>query len=83
LAVVSEADAPRTVVLRMPAAKPANLHEYRYFEDDRPVDGHGFPRVSRVRLNADPDAGVAVHLPALGVVLMTTDDPPERSATAG
>lgn len=74
-AVVNEADAARTVVLRMPGAKPATLHEYRYFESDRPADERGYPRVSRVRLNADLEAGVEVLLPASGVVFLTTEDP--------
>ena len=78
-AVVNEADAARTIVLRMPGTSPANLYEYRYFEVARTADERGCPRVSRVRLSADLEAGVKILLPASGVVFLTNDDPAQGS----
>ena len=81
MAVVNEDAAPRTVVLRMAGARPAGMLEYRYFESERPVDERGYPCVSTAHPDADLGAGVTVHLPAMGVVFLTTASPPDEPPT--
>ena len=72
IAIVNEADDARRVTLVMPAHKPVNLYEYRYFDADRPSDEHGFPVVSCLHTNAELMSGLEIHLPKAGVVFLTT-----------
>ena len=80
VAIVHESDAPRVVILMMPAIQPMTWHEYRYFAADRPVEVHGFPVVRGVHKNVALAAGLKVPLPGMGVVFLTTQDPAGLSA---
>ena len=75
VALVNESSAPCSVVVKEPDAKPVTLHEYRYFEGDRPVDARGYPVPSAVRRNAVLAEGLTVKLPAMGVIFLTTQHP--------
>ena len=73
LAVVNDSDTPRTVRVVIPnAVGRASLHEYHYFDGDRPADADGFPIAKQLLPGVSLKAGLTVRLPSRGLVLLTT-----------
>ena len=70
--VVNNSDEARTVNIMVPGAGKKTLREYHYFDNDRPVDGDGFPVATRAIQQNDLDAGVSVTLPSRGVIFLRT-----------
>jgi len=72
-AVVNDSDQSCEVILKAPEIKKAlNLRRFHYFENDRPADTEGFPKVKSVDKNVDLAAGSTVSMPSRGVVILTT-----------
>jgi hypothetical protein len=73
--LVNNDETPRTVTVRVPGAPVAPaVTEYRFYEDDRPVDEEGFPRPADVLRDVDFAQGHTVEMPSRGVVFLTTLD---------
>ena len=70
--VVNDADAGRSVVVKMPGGGKKELAVYHYFEGDRPVDREGYPVAQEAGKQADLERGVRIELPSRGVVFLTT-----------
>ncbi len=84
--VVNNADSPRSVrvLLSDPGSDPTTLSRYDYFDTDNDnrvdswpdvVDDEGndiFPEPTEIIDNPDLAAGITVHLPSKGVVVLTT-----------
>jgi hypothetical protein len=51
------------------------LTEYRYFRNDRPVNGQGFPIAAKLLHNVNPARGMTITMPGQGVVLFTNQRP--------
>ena len=70
--VVNDGVEPRVVLVRVPGGGRTALEEYRYFEQERPVDQNGYPVPARRLESADLAKGVRIELQAQGVVFLTT-----------
>jgi len=70
--VVNDADAGRTVKIRVPGGGRKALVIYRYFDGERPVDANGRPAAARKMAATDLARGVTVELPSRGVVFLET-----------
>ena len=73
LAVVNDSATPRSITLSVPSvADPLTLARYNYFADDRPVDASGLPVPAKVLQDVVLSAGVAIHLPSRGIVVLSS-----------
>ena len=70
--VVNDADASRTMTIRVPGAGRRAVVVYRYFDNDRPVDKEGYPVPSATLRKANLAKGVKLEMPSRGVVFLTT-----------
>ena len=71
--IVNHSDSARTITLKVPkAGSTATLKQFNYFDQDRPVDGQGFPVVKHTLSSVDLVNGVEVNLPPQGVIFLTT-----------
>ena len=72
-AVVNDSDAPRSIKLSVPSVTtPLTLARYDYFGDDRRVDASGFPVPAEVLQGVLLSAGVTIHLPSRGIVVLSS-----------
>jgi hypothetical protein len=72
IAVVNDSGTPRSITITVPSvAGPLTLARYDYFAADQPVDANGLP-VPAQTLQAQPATGIALQLPARGLVVLTS-----------
>ena len=72
IALINDVKKRRIITVRIPSDSHAtNLTEYRYFRNDRPVNGQGFPIAAKVLHHVHPAGGVIINMPGRGVVLLT------------
>ena len=72
-AVVNDSQTPRSIKLSVPSvAGPLTLARYDYFAGDRPADAAGFPVPAKVLQNVQLSAGVTIHLPSRGIVVLSS-----------
>ena len=71
--VVNDSNTPRSIKLSVPSVVGSlTLARYNYFKGDRPVDANGFPVPANVLQDVQLSAGVTVHLPSRGIVVLTS-----------
>jgi hypothetical protein len=69
--LVNDEDSPRTVLVKTDEAHDsATVDRYDYFDQNRPVDAHGFATPARVIKHADLAKGIEIDLPTRGVVIL-------------
>jgi len=75
VAIVNQSDSPQTIKLMVPGASfVPKLTLYRYFDEERPTDGQGFPVAAQTKWGVDLSQGYNVYLPGKGVALLTSMD---------
>ena len=76
IALINDVKKRRIITVRIPADSHAtNFTEYRYFRNDRPVNGQGFPIAAKLLHNVNPARGMTITMPGQGVVLFTNQRP--------
>jgi len=69
--LVNDTAEARTLTVRAPGGGTRAMVAYRYFDNDRAVDGGGYPVASATLPKADFEKGVSVEMPSRGVVFLT------------
>jgi hypothetical protein len=68
--LVNNKDEARSVNIAIPGAGHLTVTEYRYFENDRPVDAQGFAAPKTRTVDADLAGGISIVMPKRGVIFL-------------
>ena len=68
--LVNNKDEVRSVKIAIPGAGHLTVAEYRYFENDRPVDAQGFAAPKTRTVDADLAGGISIVMPKRGVIFL-------------
>lgn len=75
IAIVNQSAKPETLNVVVPGVTVVpKLNQYRYFDNERPVDENDFPVPSQTSWGVNLEQGIDVELPSQGVVFLTSMD---------